>query len=51
LGKYRILGIVLVVIASLAVLIAGTVYLQKGAILKSASVVVSIQKLATLATA
>jgi hypothetical protein len=51
LGKSWIWGIVLVVIASLAVLIAGTVYLQKGATLKSASVVVSIQKLATLATA
>jgi hypothetical protein len=39
------------VIVALVILIAGTGYLQKGETLKSASVVESIQKLATLATA
>src|SRR4051812_37444619 len=49
--KSWIWGIVIVVIISLVILFAGTVYLQKGETLKSASVVESIQKLATLATA
>lgn len=49
--KSRIWGIVIVVVISLAILFAGNVYLQKGKTLKNASVVDSIQKLATFATA
>lgn len=44
-------GIVIGVIVSLVILFAGYVYLQKEATLKSASVIESVQKLATLATA
>ena len=42
---------IVMVIVSLVILFAGYVYLQKGETLKSSSVVESIQKLATLATA
>ncbi|WP_066363098.1 DUF4230 domain-containing protein [Neobacillus drentensis] len=49
--KSRILVIVIGVIVSLGILFAGYVYLQKEETLKSTSVVESIQKLATLATA
>lgn len=49
--KSSIWGIGIAVIVSLVILIAGYVYLQKGETLKSASVVESVQKLATLATA
>lgn len=49
--KSGIWGIVIGVIVSLVILFAGYTYLQKGETLKSASVVESIQKLATLATA
>jgi hypothetical protein len=43
-------GIVIGVIVSLIIVFVGHVYLQKGETLKSASVIESIQKLATLAT-
>ncbi|MGM7634442.1 DUF4230 domain-containing protein [Bacillus sp. Hm123] len=49
--KSWIWGIVIAVIVSLVILFAGHAYLQKEETLKSASVVESIQKLATLATA
>ncbi|WP_284036990.1 DUF4230 domain-containing protein [Neobacillus sp. 114] len=50
--KSWLLAIVIGVIASLVILFAGYIYLQKGEeTLKSASVIESIQKLATLATA
>lgn len=44
-------GIIIGVIVGLGILLAGHVYLQKEETLKSASVIESIQKLATLATA